>query len=105
MRNKTDNAIDARGKASWKHLATGGIKKPWQYQPDTVALCEIHWYQKSMELLCRKLPITRLIQQITQDFKTDLRFQAKAIGALHEAIEACLVGLFEDTNICCIHAR
>ena len=45
------------------------------------------------------------MREITQDFKTDLRFQAAAIGALQEAAEAYLVGLFEDTNLCAIHAR
>ena len=70
-----------------------------------VALREIRRYQKSTELLCRKLPVARLIREITQDFRTDLRFQATAIGALQEAMEAYLVGLFEDTNLCTIHAR
>ena len=56
-------------------------------------------------LLCRKLPVSRLIREITQDFKTDLRFQASDLAALHETMEAYLVGLFEDTNLCTIHAR
>ena len=55
-------------------------------------------------MLCRKLPVARLIQEIAQDFKTDLCFQASAIAALHEAMEAYMVGLFEDTNLCTIHA-
>ena len=57
------------------------------------------------ELLIRKLPFNRLVREITQDFKTDLHFQAQAIGALQEAAEAYLVGLFEDTNLCVIHAK
>jgi histone H3 len=40
-----------------------------------------------------------------QDFKTDLRFQSNAVLALQEASEAYLVGLFEDTNLCAIHAK
>ena len=51
------------------------------------------------------LPFNRLVREIAQDFKTDLRFQAQAIGALQEAAEAYLVGLFEDTNLCAIHAH
>ncbi|KAL4677895.1 hypothetical protein H8959_020569, partial [Pygathrix nigripes] len=47
----------------------------------------------------------RLVREIAQDFKTDLRFQSAAIGALQEASEAYLVGLFEDTNLCAIHAK
>ncbi|CAG0900502.1 unnamed protein product [Cyprideis torosa] len=74
-------------------------------QPGTVALREIRRYQKSTELLIRKLPFQRLVREIAQDFKTDLRFQSAAIGALQEASEAYLVGLFEDTNLCAIHAK
>lgn len=52
-----------------------------------------------------KLPFQRLVREIAQDFKTDLRFQSSAIGALQEAAEAYLVSLFEDTNLCAIHAK
>ena len=62
-------------------------------------------YQKSNELLVRKLPFQCLVREIAQDFKTDLRFQSHAILALQEAAEAYLVGLFEDTNLCAIHAK
>ena len=62
-------------------------------------------YQKSTELLIRKLPFQRLVREIAQDFKTDLRFQSSAVIALQEASEAYLVGLFEDTNLCAIHAK
>ncbi|XP_052630423.1 uncharacterized protein LOC128135487 [Harpia harpyja] len=85
--------------------ATGGVKKPHRYRPGTVALREIRRYQKSTELLIRKLPFQRLVREIAQDFKTDLRFQSSAVMALQEASEAYLVGLFEDTNLCAIHAN
>ena len=58
-----------------------------------------------MELLIRKLPFSRVVHEIAQDFKTDLRFQREAIGVLQEAAEAYLVSLFEDTNLCAIQAR
>ncbi|XP_008067193.1 histone H3.3-like [Carlito syrichta] len=104
------------GKAPRKQLATktalksapstGGVKKPHRYRPGTVALCEIRRYQKSTELLIRKLPFQGLVREIAQDFKTDLRFQSAAIGALQEASEAYLVGLFEGLlNLCAIHAK
>ena len=102
------------GKAPRKQLATkaacksapstGGVKKPHRYRPDTVALREVRRY-KSTELLISKLPFQRLVREIAQDFKTDLCFQSAAIGALQEASEAYLVGLFEDTNLCAIHAK
>ena len=55
--------------------------------------------------MIRKLPFQRLIREVTQDFKMNLRFQYSAIMALQEATEAFLVGLFEDTNLCAIHAK
>ncbi|XP_042880322.1 histone H3.3 [Penaeus japonicus] len=84
---------------------SGGVQKPHRYRPGTVALREIRRYQKSTELLIRKLPFQRLVREIAQDFKTDLRFQSSAVMALQEASEAYLVGLFEDTNLCAIHAK
>jgi len=87
------------------HPSTGGVKKPHRYKPGTVALREIRRYQKSTELLIRKLPFQRLVREIAQDFKSDLRFQSSAIGALQESVEAYLVSLFEDTNLCAIHAK
>ncbi|KAK6803659.1 hypothetical protein RDI58_001443 [Solanum bulbocastanum] len=71
----------------------------------TVALREIRKYQKSTELLIRKLPFQKLVREIAQDFKKDLRFQSSVVAALQEAAEAYLVGLFEDTNLCAIHAK
>jgi histone H3 len=53
---------------------TGGVKKPHRYRPGTVALREIRKYQKSTELLVRKLPFQRLVREIAQDYKADLRF-------------------------------
>ncbi|XAR70537.1 hypothetical protein NMG60_11027420 [Bertholletia excelsa] len=85
--------------------ATGGVKKPHKFRPGTVALREIRKYQKSTELLIRKLPFQRLVREIAQDFRTDPRFQSSAVAALQEAVEAYLVGLFEDTNLCAIHAK
>lgn len=104
------------GKAPRKQIATkaarksapvssGGIKKPHRFRPGTVALREIRKYQKSTDLLIRKLPFQRLVREIAQDFKSELRFQSSAIGALQEAAEAYLVGLFEDVNLCAIHAK
>lgn len=92
-------------KAATKSAPSTGIKKPHRYRPGTVALREIRRYQKSTELLLRKLPFQRLVREIAQEQKTDLRFQSTAVAALQEAAEAYLVGLFEDTNLCAIHAK
>ena len=103
------------GKASRKALATkaaqrsapssGGIKKPHRYRPGTVALREIRKYQKGTELLIRKAPFQRLCREIAEELDLDVRFQSTAILALQEAGEGYLVGLFEDTNLCAMHAK
>ena len=80
-------------------------KKNHRYRPGTVALREIRRYQKSTELLIRKLPFQRLVRELAQEDKSDLRFQSTAIAALQEAAESYLVTLFEDTNLCAIHAK
>ena len=115
-RTKQTARTTSSGKAPRKQLATKvaymsgtatghRVVKPHRYRPGTVALREIRRYQKSTELLIRKLPFQRLVREIAQDFKTDLRFQSSAVVALQEASEAYLVGLFEDTNLCAIHAK
>lgn len=103
------------GKAPRKHLSTkaarksvpahGGVKKPHRFRPGTVALREIRRFQKNTNLLIRKMCFQRFVREIAQDFKSDLRFQSTAIQALQEASEAYLVALFEDANLCCIHAK
>jgi histone H3 len=139
VRTKQVSRQQVSGKAPRKSLATksaaksaarktasahGGVKKTHRFRPGTVALREIRKYQKSTELLIRKLPFQRLVREIARELKSDLRFQASAIAALQEvfdyylfffvysflflhfqASEAYLVGLFEDTNLCAIHAK
>ena len=61
--------------------------------------------QKSIEHLVGKLPSRCLVRELAHNFKTDLRFQSAAVGALHEASEAYLGDLLEDTNLCAIHAK
>ena len=90
----------------------GGVKKPHRFQPGTLALKVIRRYQKSTELLIQKLPFQRLVREIAGDHKVitsplcgKVKFQSLAIKALQEASEAYIVGLFEDTNLCAIHAK
>ena len=83
----------------------GGLKKPHRFRPGTVALREIKRYQKSTELLIKRLPFQRLVREIAQNYKSDLRFQASAVIALQEATESYMVSLFQDTNLCAIHAK
>ncbi|RAK79747.1 histone H3 family protein [Aspergillus fijiensis CBS 313.89] len=81
-----------------------------RYKPGTVALKEIRHYQRSFDLLIRKLPFARLVREVALDLLpaevgSELRWQSHAILALQEAAEAFLVHLFEDTNLCAIHAK
>ena len=92
--------------------APKAMKRLHRFRPGTVALKEIRRYQKSTELLIRKLPFQRLVREISGNHKVitsplcgKVRFQSLAIKALQEASEAYLVGLFEDTNLCAIHAK
>ena len=90
----------------------GRVKKRYRYRPGTVALKQIRQYQKSTELLIRKLPFQQLVREIASDSEVitsplcgKVRFQSAAVMALQEAAEAYLVGLFEDTNLCAINAK
>ena len=108
------------GKAPHKTLAThaarkscpstGGVKEKRRFRPGTVALREIRRYQKTTNLLIRKLPFQRLVREIFQDTSGEKGFKGwrvntHALMALQEASEAYLTALFEDTNLCCIHAK
>ena len=109
---------EAQAAKAAKAAKKSGMKAPkaakrlHRFRPGTVALKEIRRYQKSTELLIRKLPFQRLVREISGDHKVitsplcgKVRFQSLAIAALQEASEAYLVRLFEDTNLCAIHAK
>ena len=81
------------------------LKKKRRFRPGTVALREIWQYQKSTDLLIRRAPFQWVIYEIMRGIRNDLRIQAAAVWGLQEAAEAYLVGLFEDSNLCAIHAK
>ena len=83
----------------------GGVKKPRRYRPGTIVLREIRKYQKSTNLLIRCLPFQRLVREVSQQIKSDLRFQSTALLALQEAAEAYLVSMFEEVNLIAIHGK
>jgi len=110
-RTKANARKTVAGKAPRKHIAAKAAaiaaakKKTHRFRPGTVAIREIRRYQKSTNLLFRRLPFQRLVREITQFFKTDMRFQESAIAAIQESAEAYLISIFEDTNLCAIHAH
>lgn len=109
---KLSGAKKTAGKASarpgtGKYLDANGNRRKRRFKPGTVALREIRRYQKSTDLLLRKLPFQRLVREIAQEMAPgyDLRFQQSAIAALQEAAEMFLVEAFGDANLCAIHAK
>ena len=109
---KRKKAAARMAKKGGQKAPKGRLKKRYRYRPGTVALKQIRQYQKSTELLIRKLPFQRLVREIASDSEViksplcgKVRFQSAAVMALQEAAEAYLVGLFEDTNLCVIHAK
>ena len=80
-------------------------QKHFKWKLGTCSLCEIWFNQKSTNLLLRRLQFLRLIREVAQDFKTDLHFTADSAYTLHAAAEGYLIRLFEDTNLCVIHAK
>ena len=112
LQKKTAAKAAKAAKKSGMKAPKGGVKQLHRFRPGTVALKEIRRYQKSTELLIRKLPFQRLVREIANDIdvcpahlRGKIRFQSAAIMALQEASEAYLVGLFEDSNLCAIHAK
>jgi histone H3 len=87
--------------------ASGGMKEKSnrRWKAGTVALREVKRYQKSVKVLLPRASFQRLVRSIVSDMDHELRFQSAALLAMQEASEAYIVGLFEDTNLCAIHAN
>ncbi|KAH8771221.1 histone-fold-containing protein [Hyaloscypha sp. PMI_1271] len=115
---KAGKRLSTGGKQKGKRVSTGSAiepgdplphnKRKHRFKPGTRALQEIRKYQRSTDLLLRKLPFSRLVREIALTLRPageGMRWQSQAIQALQEASEAFLVHLFEDTNLCAIHAK
>ncbi len=89
--------------------ATGGVKKPHRWRAGTSALREIRRFQKSTDLLIPRRPFARLIREFLSEHPLSSgevpRINGNALLALHEAAEAMIVALYEDTQLCSIHAK
>ena len=100
----------AKGGKRKTAAAKGGVKdgnqkRKFRYRPGTVALRRIKKYQKSTKTLMQRLPFQRLVRELASDLNPELRFQASSLQALQEATESYVVGLFEDVNLCALHAK
>ena len=80
-------------------------RKTRRFRPGTRAFLEIRKFQKSTNLLIRRLPFARLVKEITQHFHHDLRWRKDAIEALQVAAEDYIIHILEDANLCAIHAK
>ena len=89
-----------------RNPSKGRVRKARRFRPGTVALRQIKKYQRSTELLIRKLPFQRLLREVVYDMKKkDYRFQSTVILAMQEAAESFLVRMFEQCNDICIHGK
>ena len=92
-----------------KKNSVGGVlkkqKSKRRYRPGMVALRDIRRYQRSTKLLIPKYAFQQLVREVTQEHFAGIRFQHSSLEALQEASEAYLVRLFEDTNLCALHAK
>lgn len=80
-------------------------KQKKRYRPGTAAIREIRKYQISTENLIKKLPFKRVVHDIFKEMNYDYWIQSSAIHAMQEASEMYLVKVFEDSNLCAIHAK
>ena len=96
--------ISSKSKAIKKTPKSGKDRKKIRFRPGTVVLREVKRYQRSVKNLLPKAPFQRIVRAICKDYDPDLRWQPAALHAVQEASEAYIVGLFEDTNLCAIHA-
>lgn len=93
-------------KRTYLTVRTPPKKNKRRYRPGEGALAEIRRYQKTTDLLIRRLPFARVVKEVQHSVSTkEYRWQAEAMLALQEAAEAHLTGLFEDANLCTIHAK
>ena len=84
-----------------------GMKKSYKFKPGTVSLRQIKHYQKQTGHCFNipKAPFIRLIREVTQDYKTDMRLSRDCINIIHMDAENYLVDLLRDSNLQAIHAK
>lgn len=115
---KTASPAPSRGKSGPSKTAThtpsgktapraparsGQAKKP--AAPGVAALKEIRLQQKQTTLLIPMARFDRVVREIAQDMKPDVRFTPNALRALQTAAEDYIVKLFEQSQSAAIHGK
>ena len=103
--NSKQLKMQSNSKSIKKAAKMSQEKKARRFKPGTVALREIRKYQRETRQLLPRAPFQRLVREICSGIDNELRFQSQALVGLQEAAEAYLVGVFEDANLCAIHAN
>lgn len=108
--NQTDGVTkSSKHKNKHKHKDTasgaGSVRKPHRWRSGTVALREIKKYQRSVDNLIRRAPFRRLVREIAQDFKPDLKFTKNSFDCLQEATEQFMVERFRQAQKACVHGN
>jgi histone H3 len=112
-RTQSLQSCNSRGKKSKKEAAAPSekkeagekAKKSHRFRPGTVALRDIRKHQKASDCLAfPKLPFQRLIREVAQDYKDDLRFEAGVCDLLQLAAEDYLIKICQGANMAAIHA-
>lgn len=85
-------------------MSTHANQQKRKRKASTNAIREIRREQKRTETIIPVAPFSRLTQEISQGFRTDIRFKSDAHKALHVGAEAFLVELFQDANTVAIHS-
>ncbi|KJA29453.1 hypothetical protein HYPSUDRAFT_1076704 [Hypholoma sublateritium FD-334 SS-4] len=102
---RRNRAVKTTAGKTTKHVAILQKKHARRFRPGTVALREIRRYQKSTDLLIRRVPFGRLVREIATNYRGPVRFQRSAVTALQEAAEAYLTELFGDAIMATVHAK
>ena len=110
-KNIAGKKMSSKATGKLQNLSADGVRKKHRFRPGTVALREIRKYQKTTELLIKKLPFQRCVRKVAEEessigyWQNGVRFQNGAMVCLQEALEAYIVGLCEDTNLETIHRK
>ena len=91
-------------KASSEEASTS-TRKTIRYKPNTVTRRRIRKLQQTNMFLIRMAPFQRLVREVSEQFRNDLRFSTDALKLIQSSIEAFLTELADEANLAAIHAE